>query len=178
MAWLKDPIKNRLYPIWDSMIDRCHDPKHRDFHRYGARGIFVCDEWRYSYQAFEVWALAKGFRFDQPNAQKTGLSIEREENDGPYSPDNCTWANRSQQAYNRRTKHLVTAFGETKHITDWPKDVRCIVNRFTLLQRLSHGVPPEQAMTFPKQNGGGALRPGGNKLVDIIRRHNQSQTAD
>lgn len=175
MAQWKDPIRNRLYPIWSAMKDRCHSPKYRDFHRYGARGIYVCDEWRYSYPVFEAWALANGYQAGQPSGQKTGLSLERKDNDGPYSPDNCTWANRSQQAYNRRTKHLITAFGETKHLKQWTEDARCIVPRLTLMRRLRTGVPPEQALTFPKQRGGGHNKPGGNNLVDIIRR-SQSNT--
>lgn len=164
--------RSRLYRIWGTMKDRCLNSNYRDYPRYGGRGITVCEEWRDSFGAFESWALKKGYDANQPDGRKAGLSLERKKNDGPYSPDNCTWVNRKQQMRNTRNNHPVTAFGETKLISDWPNDPRCVVPRLTLRRRLATGVPPEEALTFPKQKGGGALRPGGNKLVDIIRRHN------
>lgn len=104
----------RLYRIWAGMKDRCYNPGATKYHRYGARGITVCEEWLNDFQAFYDWAMANGYRDD--------LTIDRIDNDSNYCPENCRWANNEAQCNNRGHQILVVINGELKTLAQVAKE--------------------------------------------------------
>jgi hypothetical protein len=79
--------------MWQHMKQRCLDPNEKSFHYYGARGITVCDEWKDSYPTFKAFALSHGY--------KEGLSIERIDVNGHYTPANVRFIPLSEQCKNK-----------------------------------------------------------------------------
>jgi len=96
-------IKNkRLHNIWAGMKARATNPTHRDYPRYGGRGIFICDEWK-DYKIFQDWALANGY--------DDNLSIDRINNNDGYYPNNCRWVTQHIQSANTRLIHKTNSTG-------------------------------------------------------------------
>lgn len=102
--------RNPIHWVWGSMVARCRNPKDSAYFRYGKRGIKVCDDWM-QYESFKSWAIGAGY--------ERGLTLERIDNNEGYSPHNCRWATRKEQARNRRSKRLLTYRGETKSMIEW-----------------------------------------------------------
>lgn len=87
-------IQNPLFVRYQSMITRCYKKNASTYINYGARGITVCDEWLKDRQAFIRWANENGFRPE--------LEIDRIDNEGNYSPENCRWVTHQKQMRNTR----------------------------------------------------------------------------
>lgn len=127
------------YGIWQGMLERCYRPGSQAYANYGGRGITVCDRWRSSFEAF----LADMGRRPSPDH-----SVDRKDNDGPYSPDNCRWATQVEQANNTRANHLVTAHGRTQTIAQWARELGIGWN--AIGERLKAGWSPEEAVSTPR----------------------------
>lgn len=130
-----------LYKVWDKMNYRCTDPRSKSWHNYGGRGITICPEWRESFVVFKDWALANGYA--------PGLEIDRADNNAGYSPTNCRFVTRKENASNRRDTLVLCAFGESKKVVDWLNDPRCTVPASVLRGRIKMGWPGEKALSQP-----------------------------
>lgn len=124
----------RLFGIWVQMRARCENEANHAYQDYGGRGIRVCSEW----SDFAIFAMDMGPR-------PKGLSLERLDNDKGYSPDNCVWGTKKQQANNRRSNRTLTFDGITRTLSGW-SDITGISQR-TLWQRLDSGWSIEDTLT-------------------------------
>ena len=128
-----------LYEIWKSMKQRCCNQNVSNYHNYGGRGIKVCDEWMRDFKAFYDWAITNGW--------KKGLSIDRINNDGDYSPSNCKWSTRTEQLNNTRQNKLLSYKGKIQTISQWAREIG--MKEETLRTRLNLGWDVEKALTTP-----------------------------
>ena len=124
---------SRLYKVWNGMKQRCNDPNSIAYHRYGGRGIRVCDEWL-SYTNFEDWALSAGY---DPDAPKGKCTLDRINNDGNYEPSNCRWVSLAEQCATKSSLHTYTYRGETLTVSEWAR--RTGIEVHTLLYRIKAG---------------------------------------
>jgi len=81
-----------LYGTWATMKQRCSNPKHAKFYLYGNRGISVCTRWNASFEAF----------LEDMGDRPEGYTLNRIDNNGDYTRDNCEWQSYSEQNRNRR----------------------------------------------------------------------------
>ena len=89
-----DKIKDTdgLYTVLQSMKKRCYNTNHRSYGRYGGRGIYIYNEWLDNENIFYEWCHSNGF--------KRGLQIDRRDNDGSYTPENCRFVTRAENIRN------------------------------------------------------------------------------
>ena len=129
----------RLYRIWSAMKQRCKNPRLPGYKAYGGRGITVCAEWE-NYLTFRNWAISNGYRDD--------LTIERIDVNGNYCPENCTWADRYQQANNKTNNRIIEFNGKRMTSRQWDRELGfragVISDRLNTL-----GWDLERAMTEP-----------------------------
>lgn len=127
-----------LYHVWRQMLQRCENPSCKDYPLYGARGIYVCDEWR-DIATFVDWAQGSGYQ--------RGLTIERVDNNDGYRPGNCRWIPNEQQAWNTRRLILLTCDGETRHASEWARITGLSLR--TIISRKRYGWTDQQAIKTP-----------------------------
>jgi hypothetical protein len=101
----------RLYRILENMMARCNNPKNHKYKDYGDRGIYVCKKWLQNKSAFFEWAESNGY--------SNNLQIDRKDNNGPYSPENCRWVTSKTNNQNRRDNSHITFKGRTLLLSEW-----------------------------------------------------------
>ena len=96
--------KTAEYSTWTRMVDRCTNPNNPNWDRYGGRGIKISDEWRHD---FELFLADMGMR---PTSEH---SIDRINNDGDYTKENCRWATKKEQSRNTSRNRMVIVDGKS-----------------------------------------------------------------
>ena len=130
-------VKDLTYGSWKGIIQRCCNPKSPAHHKYGGRGITVCERWR-SFKAF----------YEDMGPRPSPLhSIERINNNGNYELGNCRWATRREQSRNTRQNVMLVFSGRTQCIAAWAEERG--MKPKTLCRRLKCGWPVELAITAP-----------------------------
>lgn len=129
-----------LHRLWAGMKNRCNNTHAAKYAIYGGRGIRVCPEWEMNYLAFRDWCLANGYR--------QGLTIERIDVNGDYTPSNCVFATQKVQQNNRTNNHRITYNGETKTLSQWAEQLH--MSYKMLEHRINRGWSVEEAFTIPK----------------------------
>lgn len=138
--------KTKLYGNYNKMKRRCANINDRQYADYGGRGIYVCKEWVDDFMCFYNWSFSNGFK------EGANLTIDRIDNNGPYSPDNCRWVLQKEQARNKRNNHNLTLHGKTQCLAAWCEELDMCSS--TIVNRLNLGWSEEKALTHPlKPNG-------------------------
>lgn len=119
------------------MLNRCRDPKHQSFKYYGGRGIIACERW----QSFANFYADMGPR-PTPNH-----SIDRIDNDGPYSPENCRWTTQKEQTRHKRGNRMVVYGGKEMTLAEACEN--SAIRYDTVRYRLSIGWSIDRALTEP-----------------------------
>lgn len=114
----------REYQAWANMKARCVNKKNVRYHRYGGRGIKVCDAWMGSFEAFYA-----------DMGPSNGMTIDRIDNDGDYSPENCQWVPMSEQAKKTSRIRLLSFNGKTMSVAEWARHLG--VKPHTITMRLN-----------------------------------------
>lgn len=130
-------FKTRLYRIWRGMKERCHNPNAPAYSRYGGRGITVCKRWH----------DFRNFRADTMRTYRDNLTLDRINNNGPYSPKNCRWVTAEVQGNNRNNNNVLEFNGERMTCSQWARKLG--MREITLSKRIHAGWSVRKALTAP-----------------------------
>ena len=146
----RSPLEKRDGPVkswpeywpYTAMLQRCRNENSHAYDFYGGRGIGVCDRWIEGVgelTGFETFVCDMGLR---PSGDR---SIDRIDNDGDYTPDNCRWATPLEQSRNNRNCRMLTHQGKTQSVTEWCEELG--LSRSTVYGRLDSGRSVAEALT-------------------------------
>lgn len=139
----------RLYNAWTHMIHRCYDISDINYKNYGGRGIFVCEEWRSSYETFYIWAVSNGY--------EEHLTLERMDVNANYSPSNCKWITMDEQRLNKRDTVRIIHKGESITLVELSRITG--IPRSNLAMRYKHGDRDERLVRPIKKRNKTTKRP-------------------
>lgn len=134
-------ITSGTYATWQSLIQRCIHPTHRNYKNYGGRGITVCNR----------WLKFENFLTDMGKKPK-GYEIDRIDNNKGYYKRNCKWVTSKENNRNKRNNHLIIFNGEIQCLAAWSEQYN--ISQHTLTMRLRRGWPIPKALLTPVGNQG------------------------
>ena len=156
-------IQKKLKHVWSGMRQRCYNPNSGDYKNYGGRGIYVCDRWKDDFQNF----------YDDMHAgYEQGLQLDRRNNDGPYSPENCRWVTPRENNRNKRSNLFITTALGRKTITEQSEITGLSVAG--IKSRLDKGMPEELSI-IPNPNVKGKKRFDPDILRRLLAKSPQNQ---
>lgn len=126
-----------LFKVWKAMLSRCTNPKDKRFSRYGGRGISVC----------ERWINVHNFIEDMKPAYAKGMTLDREDNNGNYEPNNCRWATRKEQNRNYSRNVILEHDGKRFCAADWAPLVN--IPAPVIYDRIARGWSATRTLTTP-----------------------------
>jgi len=135
----------KLYFTYNNILTRLRNPNHSQYKDYGGRGITMCDEWldkENGFINFYNWAMANGYT--------EGLTIDRKDVNGNYTPNNCQWVTMKAQGNNRRSNVNYTYGGKTMTAAEWSRHLGG--NKDLVYNRIRHGWSEERALTTPAKS--------------------------
>lgn len=136
----------RIYEIWCGVKKRCYNKNSKNYANYGGKGVAMCDEWRNDFYAFYLWSMDHGYKDD--------LMIDRINNSGDYSPENCRWITHSEQQRNRTNNIFIEKDGVKKTVGEWASEMN--VNAKIAYQRYKRtaerGLPIDFEYIFSKND--------------------------
>lgn len=143
--------------VWRGMLSRCYNRKSTEFRHYGGRGIKVCSRWKRSLSLF----------ISDMGPRPAGMSIDRIDNDGNYTPKNCRWASHQVQARNKRTNRILTINGQSRCVAEWAE--LSGVSQLLINSRIRAFWPPEKAVFHKPMTPREAGACGSNGQVRSLR---------
>jgi hypothetical protein len=126
----------RTQTTWINMTKRCQYTDDKSYHRYGGRGIKVCDR----------WAVYENF-YNDMGKRPHGMTLDRINPNGDYCPENCRWATMKEQARNKPNNKILTVSGESKTQAEWA-EIKGMLS-ITIAARLRAGWSHEEAVLTP-----------------------------
>lgn len=127
------------YARWWNMIRRCSNPDDANYKHYGGRGIRVCDR----------WLIFENFDSDMGSPPSPEHTIERQNGDGNYEPNNCRWATPQEQARNRRNNVLYEHDGQKRFLDDLAQE-NGVLTRTVIYRIKRKGMSVSDALSSPK----------------------------
>lgn len=127
------------HDVWRGMLKRCDYKKAINYHNYGGRGITYDPKWR----------TYGGFWEDMGPSFVPGLTLDRIDNDGNYSKENCRWATWREQSANRRNARIIEMDGESKILAEWCRLFS--VNYYSVRDRMNTGSTLKEAIAAAKR---------------------------
>jgi len=134
---------HRFYRIYQSMKERCNNPKDIGYHLYGAKGV------KCFWQFFEKFRgdMLESYQLHVKEFGEKDTTIDRISGNGNYCKENCRWATNKEQQRNRSNNRLLTYKRETKCVAEWAEELG--LDQFTIYRRLNSKWSTEKTLTEP-----------------------------
>ena len=158
--------ETKLYHTWCKMKERCYNPNIEHYNKYGGRGITICDEWRYSFEAFRDWAYSAGY---DETLNRKQQSLDRIDVNGNYDPTNCRWISHKEQCRNRTNNVFLPYNGSLITVAEF-----CEINGITyssfVSRRLKKGLTSDRIIDdWNKKHNRGVVDFENNERLHELR---------